>query len=136
MSSTQPKSPAVTQPPALTTQPTPKRPKTDTQPKEKSVKKSDNVLSINASRSNEYDVKLWKRSRERAGYLIRRIAGYTIPEDKYGVQYLGVVSRKPDRTSADKSKYPYAGYFNWVSLEKTGLFAKERNHEKQRKSAS
>jgi hypothetical protein len=35
-----------------------------------------------------YDKSLWKRSRIKPGYLIKRIAGYNIAETEYGVSYL------------------------------------------------
>lgn len=83
----------------------------------------------------EYDAKKWKRSRERPGWLIRRIKGYSISEDKYGVSYLFVLSRKPDRTSADMLSYPFAGFFNWVALEDAGRLKKERSRSgKQRRA--
>ena len=68
----------------------------------------------------------WKRSRVRKGWLIRRYPGYNIAETEYGISYLWVLSRKPDRTSADNSAFPLAGYFNWKSLEQSGLLAKEK----------
>ena len=63
----------------------------------------------------------WKRSRFLRGYLLRRVPGYNVVETPWGVSYLGVVSRKPDRTSADKSVFGFAGYFNWESLMASGL---------------
>jgi len=80
-----------------------------------------------------FDKKIWKRSREKPGYLIKRFKGYNPVEDKYGVQYLYVLSRKPDRTSGDYSVYPFAGFFNWEALANTGLFVKERKSNANRK---
>lgn len=68
----------------------------------------------------------WKKSRVKKGKLIRRLSGYSIAETEYGVSYLWVLSRKPDRTSADNSVWPMAGYFNWKSLEQSGLLRKEK----------
>ena len=68
----------------------------------------------------------FKKSRIKKGWLIRRLAGYSIAETEYGVSYLWVLSRKPDRTSADNSVWPLAGYFNWKSLEQSGLLRKEK----------
>lgn len=65
----------------------------------------------------------WKRSRFLPGYQLRRVPGYNIVETPWGVSYLGVLSRKPDRTSADKSVFGFAGYFNWDSLILAGLAA-------------
>lgn len=78
-----------------------------------------------------YDKKKWKRSREKPGFLIKRIRGYNPVEDKYGVSYLYVLSRKPDRTSGDYSVYPFAGFFNWEALGNAGLFVKERKNAKR-----
>jgi hypothetical protein len=68
----------------------------------------------------------FKRSRIKKGWLIKRLTGYSIAETEYGVSYLWVLSRKPDRTSADNSVWPLAGYFNWKSLEASGLLRKEK----------
>ena len=68
----------------------------------------------------------WKKSRVQHGFLIKRIPGYTIVEDSYGVSYLFVLSRKPDRTRVDKSKYPASGYFNWRGLKHARLLVEER----------
>lgn len=73
-----------------------------------------------------YEKSKFKRSRIRKGWLIKRVTGYSIAETEYGVSYLWVLSRKPDRTSADNSVYALAGYFNWKSLEASGLLRKER----------
>jgi hypothetical protein len=96
-----------------------------------SVKK--NVLDFEALKSKltsqssaEFDKKVWKKSRIQKGYLIKRLTGYDIKETEYGVQYLGVLGRKPDRTSADVSVFPLAGFFTWVGLADSGLFVKER----------
>lgn len=83
-----------------------------------------------------YDRQKWKRSRVKSGWMIKRLTGYTIAETEYGVSYLSVVSRKPDRTSADNSVYPLAGYFNWKSLEASGLIRKERKNDKRDKTAA
>ena len=68
----------------------------------------------------------FKHSRRKPGLLIRRISGYTLSESEYGVQYLAIISRNPDRTTADNSVYSLAGYFNWKALEKSGLLRKEK----------
>jgi hypothetical protein len=87
---------------------------------------------LSTQSSAVYDKKIWKRSREKPGYLIKRFRGYNPVEDKYGVQYLYVLSRKPDRTSGDYSVYPFAGFFNWAALANTGLFVKERKSNAKR----
>lgn len=74
----------------------------------------------------------WKRSRIKKGQLIKRLTGYSIAETEYGVSYLWVLSRKPDRTTADNSVYPLAGYFNWKSLEQSGLLKKEKMDAKRK----
>ena len=68
----------------------------------------------------------FKRSRIKKGWLIKRLTGYSIAETEYGVSFLWVLSRKPDRTSADNSVWSLAGYFNWKSLEASGLLRKEK----------
>lgn len=73
-----------------------------------------------------YNKSTHKRSRIKKGQLIKRLTGYSIAETEYGVSYLWVLSRKPDLTTADNSVYPLAGYFNWKSLEASGLLRKER----------
>lgn len=77
--------------------------------------------------SQPYSAKKWKRSRVQRGFLIRRLSGYSISETEYGVSYLYVLSRKPDKTSADRTLYPLAGFFTWTALEMAGLVIKERN---------
>lgn len=80
-----------------------------------------------------FDRKIWKRSRERPGFLIRRIKGYDISEDKYGVSYLFVTGRQPKkRTSADFASHEHAGFFNWQALEKIGRLVKEIKNERKR----
>lgn len=77
-----------------------------------------------------FDLKNWKRSAKNPGHLIRRIKGYDISEDEYGVSYLFVVSRRggKKRTSANSEKYEHAGFFNWSALITAGLLAKENSH--------
>jgi hypothetical protein len=82
----------------------------------------------------DFDRSQWKKSRIKPGYLIRRREGYNIVESEYGVQYLFAISRKPDRTSGDYSVHPFAGFFNWKSLEGAGLFVKERKDAKRQTS--
>jgi hypothetical protein len=94
------------------------------------------VIQLSAQLVVSFDRKTWKRSRIRPGWLIRRMPGYSIAETEYGISYLWVISRKPDRTSADNSVFPLAGYFNWKSLEASGLLRKERKHEKRDKAAT
>jgi hypothetical protein len=64
------------------------------------------------------------------------MAGYSIAETEYGVSYLWVISRKPDRTTADNSVHALAGYFNWKALEASGLLCKERKNDKRDKAAT
>ena len=108
------------------------RPKAPSQP----VEKKNNVVQLNTQRGLIFDKSQWKQSRKKPGYLIRRIEGYSIAETEYGVSYLWVLSRKPDRTTADNSVAPAAGYFNWKSLEDTGLFVKERKSDRRDKTAT
>lgn len=95
----------------------------------------DNVVQLSAQRGIVYERSKWKRSRKRSGYLIRRMRGYSIAETEYGVSYLWVLSRKPDKTTADNSVHSLAGYFNWTALEMAGLLCKERKSDKQNKAA-
>lgn len=95
-----------------------------------------NVVRLSAQPFAQYDRAKWKRSRVKDGFLIRRVPGYSIAETEYGVSYLWVLSRKPDRTSADKSKFGFAGYFNWQALTGTGLLCKEMKRDGKRKLAS
>lgn len=74
----------------------------------------------------QYAHSLWKKSRIHKGKLIKRLTGYSIAETEYGVSYLWVLSRKPDRTSADNSVHGMAGYYNWKALEESGLLRKEK----------
>lgn len=104
-------------------------------PKGQPVEKKDNVVQLSAQRGIVFDRANWKRSRNKVGYLIRRIEGYSIAETEYGVSYLWVLSRKPDLTTADNSVYPFAGYFNWKSLEASGLLCKERRNANRDKAA-
>lgn len=68
----------------------------------------------------------WKASAKRPGFLIRRISGYDIAEDEYGVSYLKVIERHPKKkTSADFTKYEHAGFFTWAALEACGRLHKE-----------
>lgn len=75
-----------------------------------------------------YDRSKHKRSRVKPGHLIVRVDGYSIAEDEYGVCFLKVLSRKPDRTSADFTKYPYAGFFKWSVAEDMRMLIEEENH--------
>ncbi len=97
---------------------------------EKDAQTSDKLSSQSSSRLIEntatYRKSGFKRSRIKKGWLIKRLTGYSIAETEYGVSYLWVLSRKPDRTSADNSVWPLAGYFNWKSLEASGLLRKEK----------
>jgi hypothetical protein len=110
----------------------PRRPAPARQPAEK----KSNVVQLSAQRGVVFEKSQWKRSRKKTGYLIRRLRGYSIAETEYGVSYLWVISRKPDRTTADNSVHPLAGYFNWKALEASGLLAKERKSDKRDKSAA
>ena len=111
-----------------------KRPRR-TPEKEQLIKNKNNVVQLSAQRGIVYDRANWKRSRKKPGYLIRRMPGHSIAETEYGVSYLRVLSRKPDLTTADNSVYPLAGYFNWKSLEASGLLCKERKHGNREKTA-
>ena len=93
-----------------------------------------NAQSAMADSSAEsFDKKKWKRSRLRPGWLIKRLTGYQPVEDEYGCQYLGVVSRKPDRMSADRSAFPFAGFLTWESMMESDLLVTEVNvHESTR----
>jgi hypothetical protein len=104
-------------------------------PKAQTAEKKNNVVQLSTQRGVGFDRSKWKRSRKRPGYLIHRIPGYSLAETEYGVSYLWVLSRKPDRTTADNSVYPLAGYFNWKALEDSGLLAKERKSDKRDKTA-
>lgn len=68
----------------------------------------------------EFDKKLWKLSRERPGFLIRRIDGYDITEDKYGISYL--FRLKGGATTTTQGEH--SGYYNWLALEAAGRFKK------------
>jgi len=103
-------------------------------PKAQTVANKNNVFQLSAQRGVIFDKGIWKRSRRKPGYLIRRMAGYSIAETEYGVSYLWVLSRKPDRTTADNSVHPLAGYFNWKALEASGLLCKERKDDKRGKT--
>lgn len=94
------------------------------------------MVRLSAQPFAQYDRAKWKRSRVKNGFLIRRVPGYSIAETEYGVSYLWVLARKPDRTSADKSKFGFAGYFNWQALTGTGLLCKEMKRDGKRKLAS
>lgn len=75
----------------------------------------------------------WKRSRVRAGWLIRRIGKHNLVESEYGVSYLYVLSRRPDRTDVDRAKYPLSGFYNWRALEAAQLLTTEvKNNEPKR----
>lgn len=119
-------------------------PKSKTDRTDKSVNSADksvqNVVDMARFRSHrltsqsvvDFDKKHWKRSRLKPGWLIRRMTGYSIVENEYGVQYLGVVSRKPDKMSADSIKYPLAGFFTWSAMVKRTLLAEERGQQNVR----
>jgi hypothetical protein len=104
-------------------------------PKAQPAVNKNNVVQLSAQRGVVFDKATWKRSRKKPGYLIRRMLGYSIAETEYGVSYLWVLSRKPDRTTADNSVHPLAGYFNWKALEASGLLCKERKYDKRDKTA-
>jgi hypothetical protein len=80
-----------------------------------------------------FDKKLWKRSRQRPGYLIRRIRGYDMVENgSYGVSYVKVLNRKAgpgnQKTSSDSRLYEHAGFFTWSALERMGRVVKEKQY--------
>jgi hypothetical protein len=100
-------------------------------PKAQPAVNKNNVVQLSAQRGVIFDKGIWKRSGKKEGYLIRRLPGYSIAETEYGVSYLWVLSRKPDRTTADNSVHPLAGYFNWKALSDSGLLAKERKSDRR-----
>lgn len=67
-----------------------------------------------------YDKKRWKLSREKPGFLIKRIVGYDITEDKYGISYLFRLPK--GRTTTDQGEH--SGYSNWLALEAAGRLKK------------
>jgi hypothetical protein len=80
-----------------------------------------------------YDKKLWKRSHQRPGRLIRRIKGYDIVENgSYGVSYVKVLNRKAgpgsQKTSSDSRLHEHAGFFTWSALERMGRVVKEKQY--------
>jgi hypothetical protein len=99
------------------------------------VEKQSNVVQLNTQRGTVFEKSIWKQSRKKPGYLIRRLPGYNLAETEYGVSYLWVLSRKPDRTTADNSVHPAAGYFNWKALDDSGLLVKERRNDRRDKTA-
>lgn len=68
----------------------------------------------------EFDGKRWKVSRERSGHLIKRIEGYDITEDKYGISYLFRLPK--GRTTTKQGEH--SGYLNWAALEAAGRLKK------------
>lgn len=70
----------------------------------------------------KHNNKLWKMSRVKPGLLIRRVRGYQISEDEYGVSYLFVVSNRKGRkrTKSDPARYEHSGFFNWQALDAAG----------------
>lgn len=56
----------------------------------------------------------WKQCRHDKAKWIKRLSGYSIHENQYGVQYLFITQRNPVKTSADKSLYPNAGFGNCI----------------------
>lgn len=116
----------------LSTQPVPPL---STQSRPKAIAQTTDVQVVSAKLSTQaevvFDNKKWKRSAKKTGYLIKRLAGYSISEDEYGVSYLFVLSRKPDRTSADSLTYPLAGFFNWVALASAGRLTREKKRERR-----
>jgi hypothetical protein len=73
-----------------------------------------------------FEMKAWKRSRVKKGWLIARIKGYDPVESEYGVHYLKVLGRNPKKTSGDYSLYEHAGFFTWQSLQAGGRLVRER----------
>jgi len=72
----------------------------------------------------------WKKSRVKVGDLIKRIKGYDIVESEYGVSYLFVISRKPEKkTSADFTIYEHAGFSTWRTLENNGRVKRGESSE-------
>jgi hypothetical protein len=113
------------------------KPKLSTQSKAKlSTQSNRQVIDFEAHRRKlstqsgvKYDRNQWKRSAKKPGWLIRRIEGYNISEDEYGVSYLFVLERNPDRVTADWMIGPFAGFFNWQALEDSGRLVPERTEK-------
>ena len=108
-------------------------PTTDAKPKPSRPRKSNaRILSFNPAKVSTHFATAgtgWKKSAKRPGALIKRVQGYDIAEDEYGVSYLYVVTRTPKkRTSADFAKYEHAGFFTWKALEMSGKLRKEITH--------
>jgi hypothetical protein len=82
--------------------------------------------------SAEYDEKRWKLSRIKAseGVLIKRIKGYDLVENEYGVAYLKRLGGR-NKTSADTLTYPFAGFFNWQALAVAGRLSKVSKQDEQ-----
>jgi hypothetical protein len=76
--------------------------------------------------------KLWKRSKNRPGYLIKRIKGYYVVESPYGVSYGKPVGPDPitgkPKLSFDSKLYEHAGHVKWSALIASGRFVKESAH--------
>ena len=81
--------------------------------------------------SAEYDKKRWKLSRVKTaeGVLIKRIKGYDLVENEYGVAFLKRLGR--NQTSADTLTYPLAGFFNWQALAASGRLSKVSKQDEQ-----
>lgn len=81
---------------------------------------------------SDYVKKLWKRSRERPGYLIKRIKDYYLVESPYGASYGVVVGRDPEtgkpQLSFNSKLYEHAGHVKWSALEASGRLVKEIIH--------
>lgn len=101
--------------------------------KQDTQKVSTDFSDENGEVSTHFDRKKWKRSRVKKGYLIRRIKGYDISEDEYGVSYLYVITRGPSKkTSADFGLYEHAGFMNWATLTNNHRLAKENKDDRRR----
>ncbi len=68
----------------------------------------------------EFDINLWKPSRENPGHVIKRIDGYDITEDKYGISYLYRLAGGGTTTEQGE----HSGYLNWQALEAAGRLKK------------
>lgn len=82
------------------------------------VKEPEQLVEI--SERALFDQKLWKLSRENQGHLIRRIEGYDITEDKYGMSYLYRLQK--GRTTTKQGEH--SGYSSWAALEAAGRLKK------------
>jgi hypothetical protein len=113
-------------------------PKVSTHPKQSSASVLRFVPPKVSTHFSPAPGKKWKKSAKREGWLIKRIKGYDIAEDQYGVSYLYVVTRDPKKqTSADCTLYEHAGFFTWKALEVSGrLVPLEKQNDRTKRNVS